>query len=94
LGPYHALPALEINGVEKDVREGAGASRAYEALMYGVEREDAAAKAAWAELLKQYCKLDTLSMVLVFEFWRRATNNASVPQYAPAAAPASPGIPS
>jgi hypothetical protein len=94
LGPYHALPALEINGVEQDVREGTGAIRAYEALMYGVEREDAAAKAAWAELLKQYCKLDTLSMVLVFEFWRRATNNASVPQYAPAAAPASPGIPS
>ena len=71
--PYHALPALEINGVAQDVREGTRAIRAYEAMMYGVEKSDAAAKQAWGDLLKQYCKLDTLSMVLIFEYWRRAT---------------------
>jgi hypothetical protein len=71
--PYHSLPPLEINGVRQDVREGTGAIRAYEAMMYGVEKTDAVAKAAWGNLLKQYCRLDTLSMVLVFEYWRRVT---------------------
>ncbi|MGI9139646.1 MAG: hypothetical protein ACR2GJ_00855 [Gemmatimonadaceae bacterium] len=40
-------------------------------MMYGVEKNDPVAKAQWRELLLQYCKLDTLSMVLIFEYWRR-----------------------
>jgi hypothetical protein len=79
--PYHALPALEINAVPQDVREGTGAVRAYEAMMYGVERNDHAAKEAWGTLLKQYCKLDTLSMVLIFEYWRRVTGRGNVPDF-------------
>jgi hypothetical protein len=75
--PYYALPPLEINGVRQDVREGTGAVRAYQAMMYGVEKNDEAAKAAWSQLLKQYCKLDTLSMVLIFEHWRRITADSS-----------------
>jgi hypothetical protein len=74
--PYHALPPLEIDGVRQDVREGTGAMRAYEAMMYGVERADPHAKAKWRKLLLQYCELDTLSMVLIFEYWRRATGLA------------------
>ena len=80
-GPYHALPALAINGVPQDVREGTGAIRAYEAMMYGVERTDAVARNAWRALLLQYCRLDTLSMVLAFEYWRRATGALAVPPY-------------
>jgi hypothetical protein len=30
----------------------------------------------WSELLKQYCKLDTLSMVLIVEHWRRCVGPA------------------
>jgi hypothetical protein len=75
--PYHALPPLEIGGVAQDVREGTGAMRAYEAMMYGVEKNDPDAKAKWRKLLLQYCELDTLSMVLIFEHWRRATGLAS-----------------
>lgn len=74
--PYHALPPLEIDGVRQDVREGTGAMRAYEAMMYGAERNDPDAKAKWRKLLLQYCELDTLSMVLIFEYWRRATGLA------------------
>ena len=81
--PYHALPALVINGVAQDVREGTGAVRAYEAMMYGVEKNDDAAKRAWAGLLLQYCRLDTLSMILIFEYWRRATGLATIPSYTP-----------
>jgi hypothetical protein len=72
--PYSALPAITINGIEQDVREGTGAMRAYEDMMYGVELENADAKAAWAHLLSQYCELDTLSMVLIFEHLKRAAN--------------------
>jgi hypothetical protein len=85
--PYHALPSLLINGVEQDVREGTGAVRAYEAMMYGVERTDEVARHAWRELLLQYCKLDTLSMVLVFEHWRRETGVATTPAYTPVLPP-------
>ena len=77
--PYHALQPLEINGVRQDVREGTGAIRAYEAMMYGAEKNDEAAKSAWRKLLLEYCKLDTLSMVLIFEYWRRATGVAVSP---------------
>lgn len=71
--PYAALPDIAINGVRQDVREGVGAMRAYEAMMYGVEKDDVVAKEAWRRLLQQYCELDTMSMVLIFEYWRRAT---------------------
>ncbi|MGH7330188.1 MAG: DUF2779 domain-containing protein, partial [Polyangiaceae bacterium] len=71
--PYHALPPLEIDGVVQDVREGTGAMRAYEAMMFGAEKNDPDAKAKWRKLLLQYCELDTLSMVLIFEYWLRAS---------------------
>jgi hypothetical protein len=74
--PYDALPTLEIAGVLQDVSEGTGAMRAYEAMMYGAEKNDEAAKEAWRTLLLRYCKLDTLSMVLIFEYWRRTTGLA------------------
>jgi hypothetical protein len=74
--PYLALPPLEIDGVVQNVHEGTGAVRAYEAMMYGVEKGDSATKQRWRELLLQYCELDTLSMVLIFEYWRRATGLA------------------
>ena len=74
--PYHALPSLVIAGVTQEVHEGTNAMRAYEAMMYGAERSDADAIASWRQLLLQYCELDTLSMVLVFEHWRRLTGLA------------------
>jgi hypothetical protein len=71
--PYAALPPIEINGTAQEVHEGTGAMRAYQEMMYGVDKQDARARDNWASLLKQYCALDTLSMVLILEHWRRAT---------------------
>ena len=71
LGPYAALPGDLIAGEEQGVREGTGAIRAYFRMVYGDERGDAAAVAQWARLLTEYCKLDTLAMVLVWEHWTR-----------------------
>jgi hypothetical protein len=70
LSPYESLPPLEINGTIVSVAEGTGAIRAYEAMVYGMERNDPAAQANWKRLLLQYCKLDSLSMYLVWEHWR------------------------
>ena len=70
LSPYQALPPLIINGREVVVAEGTGAIRAYEAMVYGSERTDEAVKSLWKDLLRQYCKLDTLSMFFVWKHWR------------------------
>jgi hypothetical protein len=51
--PYASLPARAINGVQRQVREGAGAVTAYEAMMYGEGRNEPAARDAWRELLLQ-----------------------------------------
>ncbi len=69
--PYAALPPLVINGVRQQVIEGTGAMRAYQAMMYGVERDDGEARKQWRDLLLQYCGLDSLAMVLIWEYWER-----------------------
>jgi hypothetical protein len=72
LSPYAALPPLEIGGRPVSVVEGTGAIRAYEAMMHGVERDDASTKARWRDLLRQYCRLDTLAMVWIWRHWNPA----------------------
>jgi len=72
-GPYAALPPLKIKGIEQRVAEGTGAVRAYFAMVYGAERDDPATRARWSRLLLEYCKLDTLAMVLIWEHWLRVT---------------------
>ena len=74
--PYRALPAVDIAGEQQEVREGTGAMQAYQQMMYGEHKNDAAVRERWATLLRQYCRLDTLSMVLILEHWRRATGLA------------------
>lgn len=69
--PYLALPPVVINGIQRNVQEGTAAVLAYEEMMYGANKRDAEQRRAWAALLRQYCGLDTLSMVLIFEHWRR-----------------------
>ena len=74
--PYRALPPIEIAGSIEEVREGTGAMQAYQEMMYGEHKHDPAIRERWATLLKQYCRLDTLSMVLIVEHWRRAVGLA------------------
>jgi len=69
LSPYAALPSLEIGGETVVVAEGTGAIRAYEAMMYGVERDDPQTRSRWRDLLRQYCRLDTLAMVWIWRHW-------------------------
>jgi hypothetical protein len=71
LGPYAGLPPVVVGETEVDVANGTGAIRAYEAMLYGQERDNPAVKAQWKEALLRYCKLDTAAMVMIWEYWRR-----------------------
>lgn len=73
LGPYATLPSALIGGAQEEVAEGTGAIRAYFAMAYGVEKDDPEAADKWARLLLDYCELDTLAMVLIWEHWERIT---------------------
>ena len=70
LSPYEILPPLEIDGKMVAVAEGTGAIRAYEAMVYGLEKSDLRIKEMWKHLLLQYCKLDSLSMFFVWQHWQ------------------------
>lgn len=66
--PHTLLPPLDLNG-DGDatvVKEGAGAIRAYAAMLYGPVAE----RLVWRRLLLQYCQLDTLAMVIVWKYWQ------------------------
>jgi len=72
LDPYATLPPLpfgEGGDTAQVVREGTGAMRAYQEMLYGPSREDAAQRANWRRLLLQYCELDTAAMVIVWWHW-------------------------
>ena len=74
--PYACLPPVEIAGTLQDVHEGTGAMRAYQEMMYGSDKNDPVTKAMWSALLRRYCELDTMSMVLILEHWRRCAGLA------------------
>jgi hypothetical protein len=69
LSPYAALAQIEIAGKAEAVREGTGAMRAYEEMLYGLSKDDSTKKEQWAKLLRQYCKLDTLAMLIIWKYW-------------------------
>jgi hypothetical protein len=71
LNPYATLPPLPIGEKDELVNEGTGAMRAYQAMLYGEEGSDAKTKENWKRLLLQYCELDTMAMVIIFEHWWR-----------------------
>jgi hypothetical protein len=73
--PYDTLPPLPFGEEEADgadaVREGTGAIRAYQELLYGVSATHPDKKEAWRQSLLQYCKLDTAAMVIIWAHWGR-----------------------
>jgi hypothetical protein len=74
LGPYDALDPLPFgdDAIEDEgevVREGTGAIRTYQEMMYGVRKSDAGFRNNCKQLLLNYCKLDTAAMVMVWMHW-------------------------
>ncbi len=79
IDPYELLkpPEIFIEAEKLDkasdddvyVNEGTGAMRAYEDLMIGLNKGKKEIKEGYREALLRYCKLDTLAMVIIWEYW-------------------------
>ncbi len=70
--PYKNLVPLMIGGAAIAVEEGTAAMRAYDEMIFGEGSVDPSSKESWKKLLLQYCKLDTLAMVAIWEHWERS----------------------
>ncbi len=69
LDPYETLQQIEIAGKAEVIKEGTGAMRAYQELLYGLNKDNPEIKEKWTKILLQYCKLDTMAMVIVWLHW-------------------------
>jgi hypothetical protein len=69
--PYELLPHIEIFDEAEKIKDGAGAMRAYQDMLYGKNSGNVAIKEKYKNALLKYCKLDTLAMVIIWEHWRR-----------------------
>jgi hypothetical protein len=68
--PYKTLQPLPLGDEDDDeaVMEGTGAIRVYQDLIFN-RGSDPQYYANREQLLKQYCKLDTLAMVMIWKHW-------------------------
>ena len=71
--PYRSLPPIPIDGEETTVRNGTGAILAYMKMMGDDGVVTAEDQQRWRQLLTQYCRLDTLAMVMIWEHWQKAS---------------------
>lgn len=72
MDPYKNLPPMVISRCDVSVQEGTAAMRAYEEMIFGQASKRPEEKEQWKKLLLQYCKLDTLAMVVIWERWRNS----------------------
>ena len=69
--PYAQLPPLDIfDQGEKYLKDGGGAMAAYQDILFGLRKNDAKSLKAYEKGLLNYCKLDTLAMVIIWEHWK------------------------
>ena len=74
--PYKNLPNIDINDQEVNVSDGTGAMIAYNEMLYGKSKDTEISK-QYEKSLLNYCKLDTLAMVIIWEHWNQLINRNS-----------------
>ncbi len=69
LNPYDTLAPI-IGELEKEevVKDGTGAMRAYNEIMFG-SANNPERREQLIQLLLQYCELDTIAMVIIWKYW-------------------------
>jgi hypothetical protein len=77
LNPYATLPSLPIGTEEEVVKEGTGAMRVYQEMMFGRAKHDAKALGNYRKLLLQYCELDTAAMVAIWMHWMNSNSGTT-----------------
>lgn len=73
LDPYKLLESKIIEetlDLEVKVRNGGDAMVAYREMLYGMTRNQQNIKETYSKALKNYCKLDTLAMLIIWEHWK------------------------
>lgn len=82
IDPYLALPDTPSGFFGEEirveaVREGVGAMRSYQDMMYGPQRGDQRFRELNKALLLQYCELDTAAMLIIWKYWTRFVSHSS-----------------
>jgi len=67
--PYQLLPSLDIYQRAEVIKDGTGAMRAYEDVMFGLRKGDTIQLEKYRQALLRYCKLDSLAMVIIWKYW-------------------------
>lgn len=76
LSPYETLKnrwdEIEYETAEnyETVKEGSGAMRAYQEMLFGKGKTDTAVKERLKQELLNYCQLDTMAMVIIWHHWK------------------------
>ncbi len=72
LNPYDRLVDL-VTDLEADevVNDGTGAMMAYHDMMFGQSSNDPAKRQRIRQSLLNYCKLDTMAMVIIWKYWMK-----------------------
>lgn len=52
------------------VTDGVGAMRAYQDMLFGLNRDNPAIRDSMRDSLLRYCELDTAAMVMIWEYWK------------------------
>jgi hypothetical protein len=55
---------------EYAVTDGVGAMRAYQDMLFGLNRHNLALRESMRDSLLRYCELDTAAMVMIWEYWK------------------------
>jgi hypothetical protein len=58
---------------EVGVTDGVGAMRAYQDMLFGMNRDNPAIRDSMRDSLLRYCELDTAAMVMIWEYWKNLT---------------------
>jgi hypothetical protein len=67
--PYKLLPAITEGAETASVSGGGDAMRAYGDMLYGIHKGNDDLRESYKKGLLNYCKLDTLAMVMIWEHW-------------------------
>ncbi len=54
---------------EEVIKDGTGAMRAYNELMFGTLADNKERREQLKQLLLQYCELDSMAMVIIWKYW-------------------------
>lgn len=75
INPYDLLPKVDIMEKAESVKDGSGAMRAYQDMLYGAHNANDEINERYKHALLKYCKLDTLAMVIIWEHWMNLKEN-------------------